>query len=75
MRRCLAYTEDVLTHQVDEVKQQLTLSRGRITELETIKKSLESENKVLAKQSEKALKLVKDTVPLKDHEETVSHYR
>jgi hypothetical protein len=50
-------------------------SRACVTELEAIRKSLETENKVLAKQAEKALKAVKDTMPTKEHEDTVAHYR
>jgi hypothetical protein len=50
-------------------------SRACVTELEAIRRSLEAENKVLAKQAEKALKAVKDTMPTKEHEESVAHYR
>ena len=46
-----------------------------MTELEAVRRSLEAENKVLAKQAEKALKAVKDTMPTKEHEESVAHYR
>jgi hypothetical protein len=75
LRRSLAYTEDVLSHQAEDVKRQLIEARGRISELENVKKSLESENKVLTRQSEKALKSIKDSIPMKEHEETVTHYR
>jgi predicted nucleic acid-binding Zn-ribbon protein len=75
LRRGLAYTEDVLNGRINDLIRQLTDARVRIGELESKTKLLESENKLLAKQAEKANKTMKEMMPTKDHEEALAHYR
>ena len=75
LRRGLAYTEDALTVRVNDLSRQLTEARVRIADLESAKKSLETENKSLSKQVEKANRSMKEMMPIKEYEEAVAHYR
>jgi hypothetical protein len=49
--------------------------RAKVGDLESVRKSLQTENKMLAKQAEKATKSVRVMMPAKDYEESLAHYR
>ena len=70
-----AYTEDILSNKVADLQRQVAEARVKIRDIEFGAKFLESENETLTRQMEKANKSLKEMIPSKEYEETVSHYR
>jgi hypothetical protein len=57
------------------LRRELAEWRAKVGDLESVRKSLQTENKMLAKQAEKATKSVRVMMPAKDYEESLAHYR